>query len=361
LKKKYKLGARKMSTAVKCAILLEISSGAAKRLPFSTESLTDDNIVAIMDELHEVIWLWMGKSTGLVMRRGSMRAARSLKAYGHEIGNAIVGRKLKDVVAIDGLKITTDPEEKNRFDQVISLFTREHEIKYEFLAEYQVLAEVQQKAYYGLSKSQRDDLVAAAISAPSAGDDSRKIEEIVGQFRPAPPGESAVENVPKPTIKPTIKMDVGPTVSPPKPAVKAEAPPVTAPKPAPPVSPSKAAVKAEIPTLDIPEAEFIEIPEEKPAAPAPKPAIDETTLGEVKAAIVVSSVISEINDIFLNVKTEGGQTIYTVEGPEGAICKFALEKSKIQFLPGSWEKIDSEKKRKIQKLFIDRVKVLIGG
>jgi hypothetical protein len=355
-----------MSQAVKCAILLEISSGAAKRLPFSSESLTDDNIVAIMDELHEVIWLWMGKSTGLVMRRGSMRAARSLKAYGHEIGNAIVGRKLKDVIAIDGLKINSDPGEKNNFDQVISLFTREHEIKYEFLAEYSVLAEVQQKAYYGLSKSQRDDLVAAAISAPSAGDDSRKIEEIVGQFRPAPPGESSAEIISKPSLKPTIRMDVGPTVSPPKPVVKTEAPPVIAPKPAPkmevapPVSSPKPTVKAEIPTFDIPETEFIEISEEKPAAPSPKPAIDEMTIGEVKASIVISSVLSEINDVFLGVRTEGGQKVYTVEGPEGAICKFALEKSKIQFLSGSWEKIDPDKKRKIQQLFINRVKVLIG-
>ena len=348
-----------MSQAVKCAILLEISSGSAKRLPFATESLTDENIVAILDELHEVIWLWMGKSTGLVMRRGSMRAARSLKAYGHEIGNAIVGRKLKDVVAIDGLKIDSDPEEKARFDQIISLFTREHTIHYDFLAEFEVLVQVEQKAYYGLSKSQRDDLVAAAISAPSAGDDSRKIEEIVGQFRPAPPGETGVENVPKPTIKPTIKMDVGP--SPSKPAIKAEVSPIFAPKPTPTINPPKPVSKAEISTLDISEAEFIEIPEEKPAAPAPKPAIDEITIGEVKAAIVVSSVISEINDIFLNVKTEGGQKIYTVEGPEGAICKFALEKSKIQFLPGSWEKVDSEKKRKIQQLFIDRVKGLVGG
>jgi len=347
-----------MSQAVKCAILLEITSGTALRLPFSTESLTDENIVAILDELHEVIWLWMGRNTGLVMRRGSMRAARSLKAYGHEIGNAIVGRKLKDVIAIDGLKINSDPEEKSRFDQVISLFTREHEIKYDFLAEYQVLVQVEQKAYYGLSKSQRDDLVAAAISSPSAGDDSRKIEEIVGQFRPAPPGETGVENVPKPSIKPTIKMDVGP--SPLKPAIKAEVSPIFAPKPAPTINPPKPVSKAEISTLDISEAEFIEIPEGKPVAPSPKPATDEKTIGEVKAAIVISSVLSEINDVFLGVKDEGGQQIYTIEGPEGAVCKFALEKSKIQFLPGSWEKISADKKQKIQKLFIDRVKVLIG-
>ena len=357
-----------MSQAVKCAILLEITSGAAKRLPFATESLTDENIVAILDELHEVIWLWMGRSTGLVMRRGSMRAARSLKAYGHEIGNAIVGRKLKDVIAIDGLKINSDPEEKSRFDQVISLFTREHEIKYDFLAEYQVLVQVEQKAYYGLSKSQRDDLVAAAISSPSAGDDSRKIEEIVGQYRSNMPSESSSAEVnSKSPPKPALKPEVVPPVSTPKPVVKIEAHPVSPPKPTikmevvPPVSPPKPATKAEISNLDISETEFIEIPEEKPAAPSPKPAIDEITIGEVKAAIVISSVLSEINDVFLGVRTEGGQKIYTVEGPEGAICKFALEKSKIQFLPGSWEKVDPDKKRKIQQLFIDRVKGLVGG
>ncbi|MFX1450703.1 MAG: hypothetical protein ACFFCM_07675, partial [Promethearchaeota archaeon] len=74
-----------MSTDSKFVIMLEITSGVSERLPFNIESLKDDNIVAIMDEIHDVIWLWMGKNTGLVQRRGSMRAARSLKAYGHEI------------------------------------------------------------------------------------------------------------------------------------------------------------------------------------------------------------------------------------------------------------------------------------
>lgn len=341
-----------MSTAVKCAILLEISSGAATRLPFSMESLRDDNVVAIMDEIHEVIWLWMGKATGLVMRRGSMRAARSLKAYGHEMGQSIVGRKLKDVVPLDGLKIESDPEEKAKFERVLSLFTRECVIKENVLAEYHVLADVEQRKYYGLSKSQRDDLVAAAIAAPSAGDDARQIEEIVGQFRPAVPEESSTAvimptNIPKPPPTPTITS--------PPPA--APAPPIISPPTTPP------------PPIIAPSLPITTQPIETPAAPTPptteivRPAtgaIDEVALGEVKAAIVITSVLNEFNDIFIGVKSQGPTKIYTVEGQEGQICQFSLDQAKIQFLPNSWDQIGPEQKRKIQKLFIDRMKKIIG-
>ena len=324
--------------AVKCAILLEITSGAAQRLPFTTESLKDSNVVAIMDEIHEVIWLWMGKNTGLVMRRGSMRAARSLKAYGHEIGPSIVGRKLKDVIPLDGLKIESDPEEKAKFEKVISLFTREHVVKDNVLAEYQVTAEVVQHKYYGLSKTQRDDLVQAAIAAPSAGDDVRKIEEIVGEFRPSVPDESSTAAVvPKVAPKP-------------------------APRPAPAAAPSVPVISPPpidtVQTIEIPDdlpTTIIEIPETAPIAGE-----DEVLLGEIKAAIVISSVLSVYSDIFIGLNPEKSTKIFKIEGPEGLICKFSLDQSKIQFLPGSWEKVSTPQKTKIQKLFIDRVKKLLG-
>jgi len=358
-----------MSGAVKCAILLEISSGTAKRLPFSTESLSDDNIVAIMDELHEVIWLWMGKNTGLIMRRGSMRVARSLKAYGHEIGPSIVGRKLKDVIAIDGLKIETDSEEKANFDKVISLFTQDHTIRFDFLAEFQIEGIVEQPAYYGLSKSQRDGLVQAAIAAPSAGDDTRKIEDIVGKFQvEVPPESSTAAVLSKPTPpKPTVKPSISSTISPPKPTTKLGTSPPSPPKPAakpslkPAISPPKPAAKVDIPLPDIAETEVLEIPEEQEQPMMPSPMEDEPLIGEVKAAIVITSILSEYNDVFLGVKIEDDQKVYNIEGPEGLICRFNLDKSKIQFLPGSWEKVPSNKKQKIQKLFIDRVKTLIGS
>lgn len=358
-----------MSGSFKDAILLEISSGAAKRLPFSTESLTDDNIVAIMDEIHEVIWLWMGKNTGLIMRRGSMRVARSLKAYGHEIGPSIVGRKLKDVITIDGLKIESDPEEKANFDKVISLFTQEHTIKYDFLAEFEVLGKVEQHAYYGLSKSQRDDLVQAAIAAPSAGDDSRKIEEIVGEFQGDMPSDSSTAGVYKKKTppKPAAKVSIKPSISPPKPAFKASASSVSPPKPAikssilPSKSPPKPAAKLDISLPDFAETEVLDIPEEQAEPILTSPMEDEPLIGEVKAAIVITSILSEYNDVFLGVKDEDDQKVYNIEGPEGLICRFTLDKSKIQFLPGSWEKVPSDKKQKIQQLFIDRVKTLIGS
>ncbi|NVM28324.1 MAG: hypothetical protein HWN65_05740 [Candidatus Helarchaeota archaeon] len=341
-----------MSQTTKCAILLEISSGAAQRLPFSTESLKDDNVIAILDELHEVIWLWMGKNTGLVKRRGSMRVARSLRAYGHEIGPTIVGRRLKDVVPLDGKTIESDPTEKAKFDKVLTLFTREHALKADVLAEYTVTAEVVQHAYYGLSKSQRDDLVSAAIAAPSAGDDSRKIEEIVGQFRPEVPPESSTAAV-------TPKVAPSPA-EPPSPAIISQPVVVKPPAPKtkvvpPPVSPTQT---IEIPE-DLPAATTIEISETPTIAPAP--VVDDELLGDVKASIVISSILSEISDVFIGVKIQEGNKIFTIEGPDGLICKFSQDKAKIQFLPGSWEKIGQDQKRNIQKLFIDRVKTLMGS
>ncbi|NVM54952.1 MAG: hypothetical protein HWN66_14705 [Candidatus Helarchaeota archaeon] len=344
-----------MSQVTKCAILLEISSGAAQRLPFSSESLKHDNVVAIMDEINEVIWLWMGNNTGLVKRRGSMRVARSLKAYGHEIGPSIIGRKLKDVIPIDGLKIESDPTEKANFDKVISLFTREHTIKADVLAEFQVAAEIVQHSYYGLSKTQRDDLVAAAIASPSAGDDSRKIEEIVGEFRPSVPAQSSTAavvpksaDIPKPTVVSTPIVASKPAEVP-KPTPKAEILP-------PPLAPTQT---LEIPE-DLPAASTIKIPGTPTKAP-PTILEDDALVGDVKASIVISSVLSEYTDIFVGVISQEGNKIYTIEGPDGLICKFSLDKSKIQFLPGSWEKIDQEQKRNIQKLFIDRVKKLLGS
>ncbi|MHA1131825.1 MAG: hypothetical protein ACTSQI_01190 [Candidatus Helarchaeota archaeon] len=348
-----------MSQTTKCAILLEISSGAASRLPFDASSLKDDNVVAIMDELHEVIWLWMGKNTGLVMRRGSMRAARSLKAYGHEIGPSIVGRKLKDVVPVDGLKIESDPTEKAKFEKILSLFTREHEIKADVLAEYQVLAQIEQPKYYGLSKTQRDDLVAAAIAAPSAGDDTRKIEEIVGEFRPSISEQSSTATVvPKNVLKPTPPPTTTPTFSipespPPAPATISTTPP--GPPPAPVVSPPPVVATE---TIEIPD----DIPAATPEIPVKATPIteDDELIGEVKGAIVITSILSEYSDIFIGVKKEGNKKIFTIESQDGLIAKYALDKSKIQFLQGSWDKISADQKRRIQKLFIDRVKKLLG-
>lgn len=340
-----------MSEVIKCAILLEISSGTSQRLPFVTESLKHDNIVAIMDEIHELLWLWMGANTGLVSRRGAMRVARSLKAYGHEIGPSIVGRRLKDVVAIDGLKIDSDPEEKGKFDKVISLFTRPHEILDNVLAEYKITGQVVQHAYYGLSKEQRDDLVAAAISSPSAGDDSRHIEEIVGQFRPAVPDDSSTAAIMPKTVPmpaPNIpKIEIAPPIAPSTPQPQVAPPAILSPN------------TIEIPE-EIPEAATIEIPESLPES-APLKGVDDAVIGDVKAAIVISSVLSEISDVFVGLKSQGDKKTYTVEGPDGEICKFILEKAKIQFLPGSWERVSQEKKRNIQQMFIDRVKLLVGG
>ncbi len=311
-----------MSTDSKFVIMLEITSGVSERLLFNMESLKDDNIVAIMDEIHDVIWLWMGKNTGLVQRRGSMRAARSLKAYGHEISPYIVGRKLKDVLDVRGDSIESDAEQKQRFEQVLNLFNTEHNLKFEgVLAEYTGIGAGASNIKYGLTTEQRSELVKAALAAPTAGDDTRKIEQIVGDFRPPPPPESSTAKV-----IPKYQENVS------------SVPIKTAPKP---VSPTPAT-----PT------KTVTIQQRAP--------IDENVLGEIKGSILINAILSKFNELFVGVsKSPDGSKTYSIEGPNGETCKFNIKGSNLSFLPGSWEKIAPNIKQEIQKLFLDRVQLLI--
>lgn len=296
-----------MSTDNKFVIMLEITSGMSKRLPYSMESLKDDNIVAIMDEIHDYIWLWMGKNTGLVQRRGSMRAARSLKAYGHEIGPSIVGRKLKDVLDVRGDAIETDPEQKQRFETILSLFSLNFSLKFDdVLAEYSGVGAGSSNIKYGLTTEQRSELVKAALAAPTAGDDTRKIEQIVGDFRPPPPPESSTA-----TVVPKYQQQSS-SVPIPKPAVQ------------------------------------------------PGSSIDEALIGEIKGAILINSFLMKVKEIFLGYKKNSdGSSTYILEGPNGETCKYKIKGSNIDFLPGSWANVDPNIKQEIQKNFLDRVKILL--
>ncbi|MFX0136283.1 MAG: hypothetical protein ACFFDN_21765 [Candidatus Hodarchaeota archaeon] len=306
-----------MSTDSKFVIMLEITSGMSERLLFNMESLKDDNIVAIMDEINNVIWLWMGKNTGLVQRRGSMRAARSLKAYGHEIGNSIVGRKLSDVLDVRGDSIESDQQQKERFEKILNLFNTEHSLKFEgVLAEYIGIGAGKSNIKYGLTTEQRSELVKAALAAPTAGDDTRKIEQIVGDFRPPPPPESSTAKV-----IPKYQEDTS------------SAPIPTPPTPA---APTK--------TVTIQQTT----------------AIDEKILGEIKGSILLNAILSKINEVFVGVtKNADGSNTYSIEGPNGETCKFNIKGSNISFLPGSWEKIDPKLKQDIQKIFSDRLQLVI--
>lgn len=302
-----------MSETTKYVIMLQITSGSSERLPYSMDSLADDRVVAVMDEIHKVIWLWMGSKTGLVQRRGAMRVAQSLKTYGHEIGPTIVGRNLEDVISVDAKKIFAgnDPLMKGRYEKIKELFDQDFNIEADVLAVYKSVSLDDQPSYYGLSREQRDNLVQAAIDAPTVGDDDREIEQIVGQYRP-PPEKSSPE-IPAAPIAP-----------------------------APSSTPTSATVTPE--------------PIEESAMGS------DDLLGEVKASIVISSVLSELNDIFVStIVDDSGKKEYFIENADGLVCKFLVDGSNIRFRPDSWELIDNNTKRTIQKVFIDRTKKLLGS
>ncbi|MBD3229060.1 MAG: hypothetical protein GF329_12805 [Candidatus Lokiarchaeota archaeon] len=276
-----------MSETTKYAIMLKIESGSSERLPFSLDSLKSDLVVAVIDEVHKVIWLWTGANTGLVQRRSAMRVAQSLKTYGHSIGPTIVGRNLDDVLAVDERKIETDSLMKGRYGKITQLFQMEYNIEADVLAVFKSIGTDAQPSYYGLSREQRDNLVQAAIESHSAGDDEREIEEIVGQYRP-PPEKS--------------------------------------------------------------EQEMVEVS-----------TVDDALLGDIKASIVISSVLTEINDLFISVNKSDGHNEYIIENADGVVCKFIVEGSNIKFKSGSWDIVDKNTKTKIQKVFIDRTKKLLGN
>ena len=280
-----------MAETIKYCIMLKIIQGNSDRLPFSLDSLKSDIVVAIIDEVHNVLWLWMGANTGLVQRRGAMRVAQSLKTYGHTIGPTIVGRNSDDVISVDEKKIQTDSLMGGRYEKVQSLFQMDFSIDADVLAVFKTTSLDSQPSYYGLSKGQRDNLVEAAISAPSVGDDQRNIEEVIGQYRPSPTFQES--STPESTVKTVVK-----------------------------------------PT--------------------------DVLIGDVKASIVISSILTQLNDIFVGVSDDpSGKKIYTIENADGVICKFSIDGTNIKFLPGSWDKIDKNSMMLIQKVFIERTKILL--
>ncbi|NHI93203.1 MAG: hypothetical protein EAX96_11930 [Candidatus Lokiarchaeota archaeon] len=280
-----------MSENRKFVVLLEIRGGVGHRLPFSVNSLTDDNIVAIMDELNNVLWLWLGKNTGLVQRRGSMRAARSLKTYGHEYGNSIIGRHLGDILEIKGDVIESDQESANRFQTVLRLFNTASQVQDGTLAIFEGLAESKSNLKYGLTTEQRDQLVKAAIASTSAGDDTRKIEDIVGKFRDAEP------------IAPGPNGSVA-------------------------------------------------------VMPSPKIRLDDSSKIDIQSGIVIGTILSHVNNVFVGFSGTGLSKKFSIEGPEGDICKFTITAGKLNFTPESFTTIDPGLKNQILAEINQRMKLL---
>jgi hypothetical protein len=113
--------------ADKFVLLLEFSSGIIEPLPLSTEALTDDRIVMVIDELKERVWLWQGSSTTLVERRAAQRKARSLVSAGYQLGPYRIGRDVTNIEIIDS-EILDDPEIKGYYDQLIHSLSQKFKI-----------------------------------------------------------------------------------------------------------------------------------------------------------------------------------------------------------------------------------------
>jgi hypothetical protein len=114
--------------ADKFLLLLEFSGGIIEPLPLSSDVLTDDRIVIVIDELKECIWLWLGAKASLVERRASQRKARSIRSAGYQFGPLKIGRDVTSFEIIDG-QILDDKDTKMAYDQLIHSLSQKFVIK----------------------------------------------------------------------------------------------------------------------------------------------------------------------------------------------------------------------------------------
>ncbi len=118
--------------ADKFILLLEFSGGIIEPLQISPKVLSNDNIVIIIDELKECVWLWQGANTTLIERRASQRKAQSIRSAGYQFGPFKIGRDVTSVEIIDG-QILDDKDTKHAYDQLLHTLGQNFTITDQFL------------------------------------------------------------------------------------------------------------------------------------------------------------------------------------------------------------------------------------
>ncbi|MBD3354281.1 MAG: hypothetical protein GF364_22555 [Candidatus Lokiarchaeota archaeon] len=304
-------------------------------ISWGADNLKSDRTIMVLDEENLKIWLWHGKQRGLVSRRTALRQAESLKGHGYTVGKSIIGRGITEIIEIEERKIGRVPETSKNNEDFMKLLNRN-------------VQEVGNKVIaFGMGGAEDSgDALIGAGSEPEP-----KVEE--------KPKKIAIPEVPKPEPKPVPKPEPKPVPKPePKPVPKPEPEPVQEVQIPPKTSVASPATVEDEPDFSADEYESEDEeaeaePAQPQAAPASAPSLSPND--EAKMGVVLLAVMSVFHDIWASKKADGSISIEQMDGP---VCKFTIESGKVKFEPGSFSKIDPEKKQAIQAKFYELVKNL---
>jgi hypothetical protein len=266
--------------------------GVSDPIKWSKDNLQQDRSIIILDEGTSILFLWHGTKQGLVQRRTALRQAQSLKGHGYTIGRSIIGRDTKEVIEIDARKIGREPTTTELNKQ---------------------LEEVLNKKYHEMG-------------------------EFIVSF-------DTGSGIPVTTPKPFAKTKPTPAKAAAKPA---PAKAVAKPKPA----PVKAVTKPAPKTKKVKFASEYNEPETKIA---PVQYGKENLISDARVGMVLVSVLSKYDDIWVSKKSDGS---YSVEMMDGPICMFTISGTNIKFTSSSFSGISTNIKADIQKIYANLSKLI---
>ncbi|MBD3188004.1 hypothetical protein GF325_14300 [Candidatus Bathyarchaeota archaeon] len=295
--------------------------GTIVPIEWSESHFNDENIIIILEEYNQLVWIYYGKQNGLVTKRKAYRQADSLRGHGYTVGNSIIGRNLSGIVEIDQRKIDRVPETTQEWEKMKKLFTLNH-VKYS-------------EECVALSEGDIPR-VPERKPAPEPTPEPAPVSEPVAAPAPTPEPASpspAVEPVPEPSLEPIT------------PDPQTSNPPVES---TPGGAPSNTTAGGEgIPIVD----DYAGI--EEGAFNHSQESLDGvdfiTKADELKAGNLIMAILRYSSDVYASKKGNH----FKVESLDGPICEFTIENGKIMFSKESFTEIPSNVKKNIQEAFVD--------
>lgn len=168
-------------------LMLQIDRGERFPIPFRQTNLSNNKIVATIDEYNNNLYLWFGKDCSEISKKLALNTALSIKKIGYKHGQLHVGPFLKDFKIIDESKLS-DTEIQNNHSELTAIFNRKFSMKDQFLVEVisksQVdsVRPVEQESY----KSPEPEL------QPPVTEPVATVSEPIAASEPVKPSESEV-------------------------------------------------------------------------------------------------------------------------------------------------------------------------
>lgn len=269
-----------------------LEGGVLDPIEWGPNQLQSDRSVIVLDESTMSLYLWHGKSQGLVPRRTALRQAESLKGHGYSVDQSIIGRDIKEIKEIEERKVGRVQQDTDLNEEFQELLNKTHKKLDNHIITF--------------------DMSVSQVSS--------------GASKPEPKAKSVPE--PKTTTRTQAKAKSTPK-------------PTSQPKPE--LQPVKKEEKPKTPRLEKPVVKPIST-----EGPKKEAKLDLDT--EAKVAFVLISLLDHFDDIWIS-KKEDHQ--FSVEMMDGPICTFSIVDGRIKFSKNSFSGIDPEVKTSIQKKFVD--------